>query len=121
MGTIKNWMFHDDVVLAALSRMLIDRKLLKVRFQATAFDASYVEQLRLEASRLLGVSFADAGYFVFTGEVVNTTYNSSDEKINILFKDGSVKDISHVDNALVQQTLASTVKKFYICHLNNTL
>jgi HD superfamily phosphohydrolase len=121
MGTIKNWMFHDDVVLAALSRMLIDRKLLKVRFQATAFYASYVEQMRLEASRRLGVSFADAGYFVFTGEVVNTTYNSTDEKINILFKDGSVKDISHVDNALVQQTLASTVKKFYICHLNNTL
>jgi hypothetical protein len=41
--------------------------------------------------------------------------------INILFKDGSVKDISQVDNALIQQTLASTVKKFYICHLNNSL
>lgn len=121
MGTIKNWMFHDDIVLSALSRMLIDRKLLKVRFQATDFDAAYVEQIRSEAGRKLGVSPEEARYFVFTGEAVNTTYNPTDEMINILFKDGSVKDISQVDNALIQQTLASTVKKFYICHLNTSL
>jgi HD superfamily phosphohydrolase len=121
MGTIKNWMFHEDTVLSALSRMLIDRKLLKVRFQATDFDESYVKKIQLDASRKLGVSPEEARYFVFTGQAVNTTYNPADEMINILFKDGSVKDISQVDNALIQQTLASTVKKFYICHLNTTL
>jgi len=121
MGTIKNWMFHDDVVLSALSRMLIDRKLLKVRFQATGFDPAYVEKVRSEAGRKLDLSPEEARYFVFTGEAVNTTYNPRDEMINILFKDGSVKDISQVDNALIQQTLASTVKKFYICHLNTSL
>ena len=63
----------------------------------------------------------EAKYFVFTGQAVNTTYNSADEKINILFRDGSIKDISQVDNALIQQTLASTVKKFYICHLSTGL
>jgi HD superfamily phosphohydrolase len=121
MGTIKNWMSHEDVVLSALSRMLIDRKLLKVRFQATDFDQDYVKQLQLQAGRQLGISPEEARYFVFTGQAVNTTYNPKDEMINILFKDGSVKDISQVDNALIQQTLASTVKKFYICHLNTTL
>ncbi len=69
----------------------------------------------------MGLTIEDAGYFVFTGQAVNTTYNSADEKINILFRDGSVKDISQVDNALIQQTLASTVKKFYICHLSTGL
>jgi len=121
MGTVKNWMFHDDLILSALSRMLIDRKLLKVRFQATGFDPSYVQKIRSEAGRKLGVSPDEARYFVFTGEAVNTTYNPRDEMINILFKDGSVKDISQVDNALIQQTLASTVKKFYICHLNTSI
>jgi hypothetical protein len=114
-------MSHEDVVLSALSRMLIDRKLLKVRFQATDFDQDYVKQLQLQAGRQLGISPEEARYFVFTGQAVNTTYNPKDEMINILFKDGSVKDISQVDNALIQQTLASTVKKFYICHLNTTL
>jgi hypothetical protein len=66
-------------------------------------------------SRELSVDQEDAGYFVFTGEAANTTYNPVDEKINILFKDGSVRDISQVDNALIQQTLSSPVKKFYLC------
>lgn len=118
MGTIKNWMFHSDTILSLLSRGLIDRGLLKVRFQATAFDEKLVEHKRADVAARLGITPEEARYFVFTGEAVNTTYNPLDEKINILFKDKSVKDISQVDNALIQQTLASTVKKFYICYLN---
>jgi HD superfamily phosphohydrolase len=121
MGTIKNWMFHPDKVLSGLSRGLIDRQLLKVRLQATPFDESYVTGLKEKVSRMLDISMEEAGYFVFTGEAVNTTYNPADEKICILFRDGTVKDISKVDNALIQQTLASTVKKFYICHLSTGL
>ena len=118
MGTIKNWMFHSDTILSLLSRGLIDRRLLKVRFQATAFDEKLVQDKRADVAARLGITPEEARYFVFTGEAVNTTYNPLDEKINILFKDNSVKDISQVDNALIQQTLASTVKKFYICYLN---
>jgi hypothetical protein len=118
MGTIKNWMFHSDKVLSLLCRALIDRRLLKARLQATPFDQDYVQELKEAVARRLSVSREEAGYFVFTGQATNTTYNPLDEKINILFRDGSVKDISEVDNALIQQTLASAVKKFYICHLS---
>jgi hypothetical protein len=118
MGTIKIWMFHSDTVLSLLSRSLIDRRLLKVRFQATPFDEDYVEEVRKRVAARLDVSMEEARYLVFTGEATNTTYNPMDEKINILFRDGAVKDISEVDNALIRQTLASTVKKFYICYLN---
>jgi leucyl aminopeptidase (aminopeptidase T) len=64
----------------------------------------------------LGLTPAEADYFVFTGEATNTTYNLADENINILFKDGSVKDISAIDNALIQRHLNSTIKKYYICY-----
>jgi transcription termination factor NusB len=118
MGTIKSWMFHSDQVLSLLSRCLIDRRLLKVRFQATPFEESYVQERKREVAAKLGISTDDAAYFAFMGEAVNTTYDPMDEKINILFRDGSVKDISQVDNALIRQTLASTVKKYYFCFLN---
>ncbi|HTI09124.1 MAG TPA: HD domain-containing protein [Puia sp.] len=117
MGTIKNWVFHPDKVLSLLSRCLIDRQLLKVRLQATPFDSTFVWELKERISQQLSITMEEAGYFVFTGQAVNTTYDPSDEKINILFKNGAVKDISQVDNALIQQTLASAVKKFYICYL----
>jgi len=69
----------------------------------------------------MNLSPADAAYFVFTGEHTNTTYNATDEKINILFKDGSVRDISQVDNALIHRSLSTEVKKFYICYLTGEL
>lgn len=121
MGTIKIWMFHSDTVLSLLSRNLIDRRLLKVRFQATPFDGSYVGGEQERVAEKLDIPLEDARYFVFTGEAANTTYNPMDERINILFRDGSVRDISEVDNALIRQTLASTVKKFYICCLNTVI
>ncbi|MDP4148350.1 MAG: HD domain-containing protein [Bacteroidota bacterium] len=120
MGTIKNWMTHPDIVLSHLCRFLIDRRLLKVRFQSNPFAEKDVTILKEELAGHLRITREEAGYFVFTGQAQNTTYDPSDERINILFKDGSIKDISEVDNALIHQTLASPVKKFYICYMTTS-
>jgi hypothetical protein len=34
-----------------------------------------------------------------------------------LFRDGTVTDISEVDNALIQLNLSRPMKKFYICFM----
>jgi uncharacterized protein len=116
MATIKNWCNHPDKILSTLCRFLVERKLLKVKLQAEPFDNSFIEARKKDAMEKLQLSNEEADYFVFTGEAVNTTYNPKDERINILFKDGTVKDISQVDNALIHQHLSATVKKHYICY-----
>jgi hypothetical protein len=88
-----------------------------VKLQADEFEESTVNEKKKELMQRFSLSNEEAGYFVFTGEAINTTYNPEDERINILFKDGSVKDISNVDNALIHQHLSSPVKKQYICYL----
>ncbi|MES2881609.1 MAG: phosphohydrolase, partial [Bacteroidota bacterium] len=117
MCTIKNWCGHPDVVLSRLSKGLVDRQLLKVKFSTEPFDETLVSQLKNDVHKQLNITLAEAGHFVFTGEVVNTTYNPHDEHIKILYKDGSVSDISKVDNALIHQQVSATVKKYYLCHL----
>jgi hypothetical protein len=117
MSALKLWMNHEDTVLSALSRMLINRQLLKVKMQAEPFDKKMLETHRARVMKDLNLKPEETDYFVFTGEHTNTTYNPEDEKINILFKDGSVRDISEVDNALIHRSLATAVKKFYICYL----
>lgn len=117
MATIKNWSRHDDKILSTLCRSLVERNLLKVKLQAEPFDATMIQAKRSEAMEKLGINEEEANYFVFTGEATNTTYDPGDERINILFKDGSIKDISEVDNALIQHNLSGTVKKYYICYL----
>jgi hypothetical protein len=89
---------------------------LKIKLQAEPFIKDLMQQRLKEACQKIGVTEQDAQYFVFTGEAVNTMYKTSDERINILFKDGEVRDISQVDNALIHKTRSSTVKKFYICY-----
>ncbi len=117
MATIKNWCHHPDKILSLLSRSLVERKLVRIRLQGNPFKPEMVDKKLEEAMVRLSVSKEEAGYFVFTGEASNTTYDAKDERIYILFKDGSVKDISKVDNALIHHHLGSTVKKHYFCFL----
>ncbi len=119
MATIKNWCQHPDEILSTLCRSLVERKLLKVKLQSAAFEETMVKEKTKEVCGVLGISEKEAGYFVFTGIARNTTYDPGDERINILFKDGTIKDISAVDNALisVKSGLAyGEVKKHYICY-----
>lgn len=115
--TIKNWCTHYDPVLSRLCRGLIERKLLKVRFGPEPFDPLVVATLKEEVQQKLKITEQEAGYFIFTGEAVNTTYNIYDEHIRVLFKDKTVLDISQVDNALIHQRLSAPVKKYYLCYL----
>lgn len=116
LTTIKNWMFHEDKILSMLCSALVQRRLYKVKLQARPFETDYIQALKQEICTSLAIDKSDAGYFVFEGQAENTTYDPQDEHINILFKDGSVRDISKVDNALIQHNLATAVKKFYICY-----
>ncbi|MBO9200363.1 MULTISPECIES: HD domain-containing protein [Niastella] len=118
LTTIKNWMFHPDIVLSTLCRGLIERRLLKVKLQAEPFDQDWIKTQRNNICHQLKIKEADCDYFIFTGVAENTTYDPNEERINILFKNGTVTDISKVDNALIHQALASPVKKYYICYYN---
>lgn len=116
MCTLKNWCGHFDPVLGRLCKGLVDRKLLKIKLQSEPFDNLLVEALRSDLADKLKITLEEASYFIFTGEASNTTYNPNDEHIKILYKDGTISDISKVDNALIHQQVSSPVKKYYLCY-----
>jgi len=116
MCTIKNWSVHPDKILSILCRSLVDRRLLKIKLQTEPFIERAIREKRCEVAKCLQINEQEAGYFVFTGEAINTTYDTRDERIHILFKNGSIKDISQIDNALIHQQLSGPVKKYYICY-----
>ncbi|MEN9597749.1 MAG: hypothetical protein RL596_60 [Bacteroidota bacterium] len=117
MSAVKKWASHSDPILSLLSTRLLDRKLYKSRIQSEPFDSAFIQAKKEQAMAQFGVNELDSHYLCFTGEATNTAYHSKEEKINILFKDGTIKDITEVSNAMIQQNLSSTVKKFYICLL----
>ncbi|MEO6719755.1 MAG: HD domain-containing protein [Ferruginibacter sp.] len=114
---IKGWCTHEDVVLSFLSKSITNRYLLKIKYFAEPVSKQLLEEKTAEAMDKMNLSREDAAWLVFTGEAVSSTYNFKDEHIHILFKDGSVKDISEVDDALISQNLGGKIKKYYICYL----
>jgi hypothetical protein len=117
MHAIKRWSHHPDKILSLLCTRFLNRQLYKARIQAEPFDEDYIRIKKQETINQFGIDPADIDYFCFTGEATNTLYQTRDERINILFKDGTVTDISRIENALIQQNLSAAVKKFYICLL----
>ncbi len=116
MSTVKNWMHHGDRILSELCTRLIERRLLKIRLQADPFDPLILSEKQQQVCQHYDLSPEWAHYLAFTGEASNTLYNPGDERIRILFKDGTVRDISEVDHALIHRSLSGRVKKHYICY-----
>ena len=117
LNAIKTWTGHPDKILSFLCKGIINRNLLKVKYFSRPVPPELLNKKKAEVCKKLNISEEEASYLTFTGETENKTYNTLDEHIYILFKDGTVKDISKVDNALINQSLFGTVKKFYICYV----
>jgi HD superfamily phosphohydrolase len=114
---IKAWSKSSDKVLATLCKMHLHRKLYKVIFDAED-EQELKEQKMKKAQAKLGFSDQEMKYFVFSGTTSNSTYNSVDARINIALKDGSTKNLADMQHSLVNDKLAQTVTKRYLCYFN---
>ena len=113
--SVKTWMQHEDPVLRMMCTMLMERNLYRVSFVTGGQQQALVQQRRKEACLLLDIDEKEGHYLAFDGIAENSTYKENDEQIHILFKNGTVKQISEVENALVHQSIAAPVRKYYIC------
>jgi HD superfamily phosphohydrolase len=115
MTAIKVWQSHGDRVLSLLCKMLILRKLYKVVLSSQSLASILGEKIE-QAKRTSGFTEEELQYFVFTGVTSNSTYNINDELIKIETKGGGIKNITEIENSLVNQTLAKAVHKNYVCY-----
>jgi len=117
MAAIKVWQDHEDIILSRLCVMLVERSLYKVQLSSGSLEEA-LEQSRARARKITGYPENLIEYFAFGGKTSSSTYNTEDERIQIAMKDGSVRDISEVEDPLVSQALARPVLKNYICYIN---
>lgn len=115
MSAIKTWQFHDDFVLASLSKMIINRDLLKIRMVSEKVENSEVEVLKKRWLLIHPMSEKEAEYFVFKGKIKNQAYNKAGEPIRILKKDRTVEDVVEASDQMNLKALSKPVTKYYIC------
>jgi len=115
VSAIKAWQFHKDFVLSSLSRMIINRDLLKIRMRAEKVDKTTVTDMQREVAALYNISEKEASYFVFKGKIKNQAYNKTGEPIHILRKDRTIEDVVEASDQLNLKALSKPVTKYYLC------
>lgn len=117
MAAIKEWQFHEDAILAELSRRLLIRKLPKITIQLNPIDSALEALMKQQAAAVFGVNDeALLHYFVQVGVLKNDAYRSDGGGIRILKKDRSVCDVAEASDNYNLSNLKDTVTKFYITY-----
>lgn len=117
MSALKIWSQHPDKILRTLSQGIINRDLLAIEISDQPFPEEKIHRTKVMARQEMGLSANDpVDYFVFTDTISNNAYNVSDDKINILYPDQIVKDISEASDMLNLSVLGKTVRKNFLCY-----
>jgi len=115
--SIKEWINHEDSVLANISKRLINRKLFQLEISNQPFDNKRIEALNEKTIKLLKIKPEDLKYFVFSDVIKNKAYDPSfDHRINILLKNGNVADIAQASDISNISALSKTVEKYFLCY-----
>ena len=113
--TLKGWMNDLDPILANLSKALINRTLFKIKLSATPFSDHKINNLKQLSVEKFNISEQEAGFFVIEGEITNSAYDSEAGSIQILYKNGKLKDIKEASDINLEG-LTKTVRKHFVCY-----
>jgi HD superfamily phosphohydrolase len=115
ISALKAWQRHDDFILSSLSKMIINRDLLKIKLTSEKVAIDDLNPLKERFALENNISIADTNYFIFKGKIKNQAYDKEAEPIRILKKDRTVEDVIESSDQLNLKSLSKSVTKYYIC------
>ena len=113
---LKVWSNHPDKVLSTLSLGMINRNIFKVENSVEPIGEDRIKELTLQISQQLGITLSEANYFVSTPSIEKNMYDPADDSIDIIYKDGTIKNIAEASDMLNISLLSKKVKKYYLCY-----
>ncbi len=116
MVSIKVWANHNDAVLSYLCRCIRDRKLFKIEIQKEPFSLDYITAIRSKIRQQIDCSNHALDFLVLQGDISKNAYSANEPHINILHKNGSLRDIAEVSDMLNIEVLSKMVTKYYLCY-----
>ena len=116
-SALKAWKHSDDLILSTLATDMTDRKLFKVEVTDNCFTDDYVNEKAEAIAATMDISEEEARrYMMSLTEIGKDMYNPADDSIGILYKDGTVRDISEASEILNVQLLSKKIRKYYLCY-----
>ena len=113
---VKVWSGHSDKVLSTLCRCFTDRKLFKVEIRSEPLTMQEKNEITKKYMHHFDISALEASCFSGEVTVATDTYSPGDDNINIIYKDGEVKDVADASDMLNITVLTKKVEKHYLCY-----
>jgi hypothetical protein len=115
ISALKSWQKQDDFILSSLSKMIINRDLLKIKLSEEKVPVEDLHHLKERFALENNITLAETNYFIFKGKIKNQAYSKEAEPIRILKKDQTIEDVVEASDQLNLKSLSKFVTKYYIC------
>lgn len=116
-SSLKVWSGHPDKILSILSKGMVNRRLFKIEISDQKFsDDKITDYLNLYRKKF-GLTKEEATYFISSDILTTDMYNEEDDSIDIIYKNGEIKDISQASDMLNIELLSKKITKHYLAYL----
>ncbi len=119
ISAMKMWMSCDDFVLKNLSKMLLNRDLLKIKVKTKPISEDKLSNKIGKLISKYALTEDEASYFVFSGTLENQAYSMERDTINLLKKNGKIIEVAKASDQLNLEALSKSVVKYYMCFPKN--
>lgn len=116
LGAIKQWQYHADEILSSLCSSIVNRKLFAFEYVDKKTQSKRIQTLKANIIQKGQATEQTADYLILGGQLKNQAYDIEHGPINILFKDGSVKDVADASDQNFIKALTEPVLKYFICY-----
>ena len=114
LSAIKAWQAHEDTTLRLLAEAFVTRRLYKGKLLQEPLTVDERNTLQQQYATRFGISKSEAEYFFVEHVSTSNTYSEKDDSIDILYNDGTVRDIAEASDMLNLQTLTYKPHKQYL-------
>jgi len=111
---IKVWIGGEDKVLSILSKSFINRQLFRGELLSAPLTEDQKQALNKEYAAALGITEQEAEYLWSEHVSTSNTYSEKADSIDILYSDGTIRDISEASEILDLEALTRKPTKRYI-------
>ena len=118
MFAIKKWSTNVDKILSLLCKSVLQRNLYKCIIQNKTISKKLINTQNQNILQKLKIKKEDLIYFSFQNKFEHNLYKINKNPIYILYKNGQIKEISTIENSLINETVSISIKRNYYCYLN---
>ena len=108
-------MNSDDQILSLLATNLINRHIFRVEIHEEPVTQERIDEVLKILMAYYGISREEASYLISVDIIEKDMYDVNDDRIDILYRDGTIRDIADASEILNVALLSKKIRKYYLC------